>query len=78
MSPSLVKKKYLPSRETNGQPSHPCVLILSLILNEVAVARIGWDDPIGKKLVQVFGEARITYTVIGVVKDFESLSLEEP
>jgi putative ABC transport system permease protein len=44
------------------------------ILNEAAVNRIGWDDPIG----QEFGFWEITGSVIGVVKDFNFESLRNP
>ena len=50
----------------------------SVILNEEAVKRFGWDDPIGKKVIQTFGERRIVYTVIGMVKDFHFSSLRNP
>jgi len=50
----------------------------AILLNETAVERFGWDDPIGKKVIQTFGEQRITYTVIGVVKDFHFSSLRNP
>ena len=49
-----------------------------MIINEEAVKRFGWDDPIGKKVIQTFGELRIYYTVIGVVKDFHFSSLRNP
>lgn len=50
----------------------------NIILNEEAVKRFGWDNPIGKKVIQVFGELRITYTVIGVVRNFHFSSLKNP
>ena len=50
----------------------------ALLLNETAVKRFGWDDPIGKEVIQVFGETRIHYTVIGVLKDFHYSSLKNP
>ena len=46
-----------------------------VILNEVAVQRIGWDDPIGKTITY---PSAGTYTVIGVMKDFNFLSLRQP
>ncbi len=49
----------------------------AVILNEEAVRRFGWDDPIGKKVIQVFGESRFAYTVIGMIKDFHFSSLKE-
>jgi len=50
----------------------------AVILNETAVKRIGWTDPIGKEIIQTFGTARIHYRVIGVVKDFHYSSLYNP
>jgi putative ABC transport system permease protein len=50
----------------------------SIIINEQAVRRFGWDDPIGKRVIQVYGEQRIYFTVVGVVKDFHFSSLKNP
>lgn len=50
----------------------------AIILNETAVKRFGWDDPIGKKVIQTFGEHRIILTVIGVVRDFHFSDLKNP
>lgn len=50
----------------------------AVILNETAVKRIGWTDPIGKEIIQTFGTLRIHYRVIGVVKDFHYSSLYNP
>lgn len=47
-----------------------------VILNEEAVRRFGWEDPIGKKVIQTYGEARFYYTVVGVIKDFHFSSLK--
>ncbi len=47
----------------------------SLILNEEAARRMNFDDPIGKRVIQVFGERRYSYTAIGVIKDFHFTSL---
>ncbi len=49
----------------------------SIILNERAVHDFGWDDPIGKKISRGSDEEPITYTIIGVVKDFNFQSLRE-
>lgn len=49
----------------------------SIIINQEAVRRFGWDDPIGKKVIQTFGARRINFTVIGVIKDFHFSSLRE-
>ncbi|MFC1492690.1 ABC transporter permease [candidate division KSB1 bacterium] len=45
---------------------------IEYILNETAVSMAGWDDPIGKE----FGfDGEINGKVIGIVKDFHTLSL---
>ncbi|HMB94397.1 MAG TPA: ABC transporter permease [Rhodothermales bacterium] len=52
----------------------------AVILNEAAVALMGWEDPIGQHLIQpeVLADMEATrYTVIGVVKDFHYESLHE-
>jgi len=49
----------------------------SIIINQEAVRRFGWDDPIGKKVIQTFGAQRYNFTVIGVIKDFHFSSLRE-
>ena len=49
----------------------------AVLLNEEAVRSIGWDNPIGKKVVQMFGDERYYFNVIGVVKDFHFRSLHE-
>ncbi|WP_436517145.1 ABC transporter permease [Ekhidna sp. To15] len=51
----------------------------AILLNEAAVARLDWDDAIGKKLSTYGGSQENptveTYTVIGVVKNFHFQSL---
>ena len=48
----------------------------AIILNETAVRLLGWeDDPIGKQIVSSSGNRSLT--VIGVVKDYHSLTLRE-
>jgi putative ABC transport system permease protein len=47
----------------------------SVILNEVAVAGYGWDDPIGK--IVNYSDAG-DFTVIGVVRDFNFRSMQVP
>jgi putative ABC transport system permease protein len=55
---------------------------LSIILNETAIKTLGLKDPIGKRLSQVQrnenGTVTIQYTIIGIVKDFNFLSLRDP
>ncbi len=50
----------------------------SIIINESAVKEMGWDNPIGKKLLTFKDENKKSeLTVIGVVKDFNFESLKE-
>jgi len=50
-------------------------IVGAVILNEEAVRRFGWDDPIDKKVIQTFGTDRYLFNVIGVIKDFHFSSL---
>ena len=49
----------------------------SLLINETAAERFGWDDPIGKRVINVHGERRYQYQVVGVIRDFHFASLRE-
>jgi putative ABC transport system permease protein len=49
----------------------------AVILNQEAVRRFGWEDAIGKKVIQTYGGAKYNYTVVGVIKDFHFSSLRE-
>jgi len=46
-----------------------------VLLNEEAARRMGWTDPVGRQVVQVYGDERIYLRVVGVVKDFHFTSL---
>ena len=46
----------------------------SILINEAAVRKFGWDDPLGKTIVELTGNG-IKKTVIGVVRDFHMVSL---
>ncbi len=46
-----------------------------VILNEEAARRMGFSDPVGKQVVEVYGDERIYLTVVGVVEDFHFTSL---
>lgn len=52
---------------------------LSVIINETMAKKLGWRNPLGKKIF-FFGdtEQRTSLTVIGVIKDFYFKSLHEP
>jgi putative ABC transport system permease protein len=47
----------------------------SVVLNEAAVEYFGWDEPLGKRIYYSNGTS---YKVIGVVKDFNLLTLHYP
>tara|TARA_B100001765_G_scaffold92761_1_gene56908 strand:- start:160 stop:1965 length:1806 start_codon:yes stop_codon:yes gene_type:complete len=47
---------------------------LSVLLNETAVAQIGWENPIGKQIRYPGGNMEY-YTVVGILKDFNLESL---
>jgi putative ABC transport system permease protein len=47
----------------------------SILINQEAARRFGWEDPIGKIVIQTFGDQRFNYKVIGVIKDFHFSSL---
>lgn len=52
----------------------------AFILNEAAVKRMGWADPIGQTIMEPVSGPNGTptrYTVVGVVKDFHFESLQE-
>ncbi|MCB0687430.1 MAG: ABC transporter permease [Saprospiraceae bacterium] len=51
---------------------------LAAIVNESMVKRMGWDDPIGKKIQFEGNDSLPPAKVIGVVKDFHQQSLYEP
>ena len=47
----------------------------SILINQEAARRFGWDDAVGKTVIQTYGARRINYRVIGVIKDFHFQSL---
>jgi putative ABC transport system permease protein len=49
----------------------------AFIINETAVEKLGWDDPIGKTFEWIDRERNRKGTVIGVVKDFHYSPLRE-
>ncbi len=54
---------------------------LSIILNESAVKVMDLDNPIGRKLIDIQqrpeGNVSVPFTVVGIVKDFNFISLRE-
>jgi putative ABC transport system permease protein len=57
--------------QTGENPQSP----RGVLLNEEAVRRMGWSDPVGKRVIHVFGDDRAYWTVVGVVKNFHFTSL---
>lgn len=49
----------------------------SILINQEAARRFGWENAIGKTVIQTYGAQRINYRVIGVIKDFHFQSLRE-
>ncbi|MFC2166063.1 ABC transporter permease [Acidobacteriota bacterium] len=53
----------------------------SVMINETAAKRFGWDQPIGKQFIlsaQVRGQpSEVRVNVIGVIKDYHNMSLRE-
>lgn len=47
----------------------------ALIVNETLVKKIGWKEPLGKKIAYKQGDKTIVARVVGVVKDFHITSL---
>ena len=59
----LLKGEFFPKNISSKSP-------IVYVLNELAVKKIGWDDPIGKRF-DIIGKG----VVVGVVKDFNFKSL---
>lgn len=61
------------SKETNDS--------LSILLNEAAVKVMGLENPVGRKLIDIQqrpeGNVAVPYTIVGIVKDFNFISLRE-
>ena len=54
----------------------------AVLINETAAARLGWKDPLGKRFSRQLrrpdGQQRtLTFKIIGIVKDFHTLSMHE-
>ena len=59
----------------DGLPGDTPQSARGVLLNEEAARRMGWADPVGKQVVQVYGDERVYLRVVGVVKDFHFTSL---
>jgi len=69
-SPEFPSDSPLTSSSGDGRES-----ARSILINQEAARRFGWEDPIGKIVIQTFGAERLYYKVIGVIKDFHFNSL---
>lgn len=49
---------------------------LGILVNETLVKKLGWKDPIGKKIRSSIDSSEVSYSIIGVVRDFHFKSLE--
>jgi putative ABC transport system permease protein len=49
----------------------------AMLVNEAIVNEMGWEDPIGQKLISFNGDEPMEITVIGVLKDFNFESLRD-
>ena len=47
---------------------------MALVINRAMALKLGWEEPIGKQ-VQLYGNADLTFEVIGVIEDFHHKSL---
>jgi len=64
-------------RGRNFSPEFSTDVTDSILINETAAEKIGWVDPLGKKISELL-EKPVPRTVIGVVKDFHTDSLHNP
>ena len=49
----------------------------AMLVNEAIVDAMGWEDPIGERLISFNGEKPMEITVVGVLKDYNFESLRE-
>jgi putative ABC transport system permease protein len=61
----------------NFSPEFPGDPQRSVLINETAAKKFGWDNPLGKRIQQIYGNKQIR-VVVGVVKDFHMSSLHNP
>ncbi|MCK5168555.1 MAG: ABC transporter permease, partial [Bacteroidales bacterium] len=54
-------------------------ILHAVILNEIAVEKLGWDDPLGKEFNPIYGDSsEMNVKVVGVIKDYNYYSLLTP
>jgi len=72
----IVKgRNFSPGHSTDLVDYNRADLAGAVLLNEEAVKRFGWQDPIGKKVIQTYGTQRSYFNVVGVFRDFHFASL---
>ena len=80
MSVNYVDENYIPtmgieiSQGRNFSKEYPSDREESIIINEAAVRRLGWENPIGKTITPLYDDNQ-PKKIIGVVKDFHFRSL---
>lgn len=68
----LVRGRYF-NKEFSTDKLH------AVILNEIAVKKMGWDNPLGKEFTPIYGDTSgINVKVVGVIKDYNYYSLLSP
>lgn len=82
ISMASIDYDYLQTMEfnlTQGRNFSPdfATDINAIIINETMVKKYGWKEPLGK-IISMNGEEPEAFTVVGVVGDFNMLSLYEP
>ncbi len=50
---------------------------LAAVVNESAVAHLGWTDPLSEELISYNGPEPVNFKIIGVIKDFNFESLKD-
>ena len=61
----------------NFSPKFPTDKKSSILINELAIKEIGWENPLGKRIREL-DDRMVPKTVIGVVRDFHTDSLHNP
>lgn len=70
---STLDMEFVLGRNFTGEPRKD--VATEVVVNETLVEKMGWDDPIGKKLAVNTYEKPVDAKVVGVVKDFYQKSL---
>lgn len=73
---SIIEGRNFSKEMTSDYANYQSENAGGLIINEEAVRRFGWESPIGKKIIQVYGDQRWYFDVIGIMKDFHFSSFK--